>query len=421
MTKRKNESQIEMEVALFRSKLKDELDQGLKPILKPNCHLRDGKIFMMCVVCKEEKERTTEFFYPNHGGKKFKTCRSGKEALHNSQSCPCILCATNRPIEFHKTEDGFVYNLIRTYKNDGLTMKWFYKTLKQQQYVGPISGKKLQLVQTKLNSAGIHAYDNYTDHTEANCFLEVQNINVSQHEAIPCLFCAWKELYSCLIDQHVFPEKQNNSQHLEFVRSQYFVKPKDIGIIQSNLGHIEYKQQKRNLHFTSILRTAIYGHIRRDIEAKRFELPKNITRLQFIDIVFDNSIKQLEKQLWKCGYTDVNLTIVNLWTRFSFERIDDDLPHFTQTGELTNIVFICRLLNSAKKLSKEVIMDYLLHQNLIDVPDYVRILINTKSSKDWVTPKLWSQREIDLFEFVSSNFTNNTLSCDYCFLKNQIE
>jgi hypothetical protein len=136
--------------------------------------------------------------------------------------------------------------------------------------------------------------------------------------------------------------------------------------------------------------------------------------------VFNNSIQQFEKQSWKCGYSNVNLTIENFWTRFSFERINDDLPHFTQLGELTNIVFICRLLNTYKKLSQEKIMDMFLHQNLIFVPDHIRFFIDPNSSLDQVAPKVWTQREIDLFEFTSFNFTNNTLDCDYCFLKKQI-
>jgi hypothetical protein len=293
-------------------------------------------------------------------------------------------------------------------------------------FVGPISGKKLQLVPSNIDCVGIHAYDNNKDHTPDNCFLEVQELNVPQWEAIPCLFCAWKELYNCILNQYLFPEKQDNLQHLEHVRSQYFATPKDIGIIGSQAKtqfyrQQFYRQQLLRLHFPTILRNAIKRHIEQDIKKKRFQFPTNVTRSEFLNMVFDNSIAQLEKQLWKCAYSNVNLTIVNLWTRFSFERINDDMSHFTQLGELTNIVFICRLLNTRKKLSKEKIMNLFLHQNWIDVPDYVRLLINPNSSLDWIAPKVWTKREIDLFEFISSDFTNNTLSCDYCFLKNQIE
>jgi hypothetical protein len=51
MTKRKSVADIEVEVAMFRSKLQDELNQGLEIVLKRNCDRIDGKIFMRCVVC----------------------------------------------------------------------------------------------------------------------------------------------------------------------------------------------------------------------------------------------------------------------------------------------------------------------------------------------------------------------------------
>jgi hypothetical protein len=66
-------------------------------------------------------------------------------------------------------------------------------------------------------------------------------------------------------------------------------------------------------------------------------------------------------------------------------------------------------------------MDMFLHQNLIPVPDFIRTKLDPNSSLDQVAHKVWTQREIDLFEFTSSNFTNDTLSCDYCFLKKQIK
>ncbi len=40
MPKRKSKYDVEMEVALFRSKLQDELDQALDIVLKPNCYNR---------------------------------------------------------------------------------------------------------------------------------------------------------------------------------------------------------------------------------------------------------------------------------------------------------------------------------------------------------------------------------------------
>lgn len=54
-----------------------------------------------------------------------------------------------------------------------------------------------------------------------------------------------------------------------------------------------------------------------------------------------------------------------MWTRFSFERLNNDLPHFNENAELPNCVFICRLFNSAHQLSKRMSLEYLLTQKLV--------------------------------------------------------
>jgi hypothetical protein len=416
MTKRKSVNDTEMEVAFFQYKLQDELDRRLEITLKDNCFLIDGKVLMMCTKCKKLKERTTKNFVAKSGDNNFLTSRAGHEFV----TTICRVCNTEKNSLFRQTEVGFINSLLSSYKQYGLTVNWFYEKLKEQEGFGTISGIKLKLVLGEINSAGIHKHDNNKDHTPDNCFLEVQEINVPQHEAIPCLFCSWKELYNCILHQSMFPDQQDNSKHLEYIRSQYRVIAKDIGIIGFKVNTVLYCKQLRDRHFPTILRNAIQRHIGNDIRLKLFHLPTNISRSNFLKIVYDNSIQQLEKQLWKCGYTNINLTFENIWTRFSFERIDDDLPHFTQTGELTNIVFICRLLNTTKKLSQQKIIDYFLHQNLIPVPDCIRFKIDPNSSLDLVAPRLWTQREIDLLQFTSLK-TNNTLSCDYCFLKNQIK
>jgi hypothetical protein len=419
MIKRKSKYDVEIDVGIFRSKLQDELEQGLEINLKPNCYLIDNKIFMICARCGEAKERTSANFAMDHARdtkKHFSSYRAGWEPLQNSESTPCVECKSKLFKTWHRTEDGFIKNLVSSYVSTGLSIEWFRKILQEQGGKGPISGTILQLITKKVNCVSIHKYDNSKEHTPDNCFLEVQEINVAQWEAIPCLFCAWKNLFTKILDQYM--NEQDNSEYLSFVRSQYFVKPKDIDIIHYNAKY--YNKQKLYYHFPSILNQAIKNHIRGDIENKRFAFPDNIDRLEFVKIVYHNSIKQLEKQLWKCAYTDVNMSIENLWTRFSFERINGILPHFTQLGELTNIIFVCRLLNASRQLSKDKIIVYFLHQNLVPIPDWIRFQINPHSSKDDVAPALWTKREIDLLEFTSLK-PNNTSNCNYCFLKKQIK
>lgn len=116
----------------------------------------------------------------------------------------------------------------------------------------------------------------------------------------------------------------------------------------------------------------IENHITSDIKKKRFKLPKNTTSAQFAKIVYPHAIIQLEKQKGRCAFIGIALTVENIWTRFSLDRIDNNLPHFEQDGTLSNSVFVCRLFNGPKHLSSEIIHGYFLTQILVRIPDDVR-------------------------------------------------
>jgi hypothetical protein len=140
----------------------------------------------MCCLLRTKRNEQLNFFLSDFGGRNFLTCRAGFETLHST----CRPCNNNVCQSLRTTEEGFVNSLLLSYKKHGLTVPWFYEKLKEQQGVGPISGVKLKLTLGEINSIGIHAYNNDKDHTPYNCFLEIQELNVCQHEAIPCLFCS---------------------------------------------------------------------------------------------------------------------------------------------------------------------------------------------------------------------------------------
>ncbi len=117
----------------------------------------------------------------------------------------------------------------------------------------------------------------------------------------------------------------------------------------------------------------IHHNIQQDIKVGRFTLPTNITKKQFSNMVYVNSIKQLEKQKAKCGLTEIGLTYKRQWNEFSFERINNLLPHFEQDGSMPNCIFICRVLNVPRQLSKKMILEYFLQQILVEVPANVRL------------------------------------------------
>jgi hypothetical protein len=414
--KRRN---IEMEVDLFRSKIQDALDQGITIHVKPNCELIGNKLFMKCIRCNQLKERTTEHFHQRNKGKNFLTSLAGDEHLENSSTKPCIQCVREVSQELHSFEGVHVFSLVSHYRQDGITEEWMWETLKTQRNVGPISGQILKFGTSEKRVVGIHKYDNSKEHIPSNCFLEFQDMNVSQHKAIPCLFCAWKDLYTRLLDQFVNPYI-DNSQHLLDMRLQYKMTIKDLGILYNKHNRQMYELQVQNRVFPRILRHAIQYHISEDIVKKRFKLPTNISRTQFVDIVFKNSLNLLDEQSWKCAYSHVNMTIENIWTRFSFERINDKISHFTESGKVSNIVFICRLLNTSEKLSRMKLLDNLLHQNLVEIPNTIRMQINPNSSENWVAPLIWNQQEIDLLEFTPYVISKDSLLCNKCQLFNNV-
>ena len=245
--------------------------------------------------------------------------------------------------------------------------------MNEQQGRGLISGMILRLEASSENRASIHRYNNSEDHYPFNVFLETLEINVQQNDAIECLFTAWRDLYERLINCFIEGPKTDFS-YMRVVRNHYHISPKALGITGSGRGYnkAQYTRELSQWHLPSILAGMIHDHINRDIKRGIFEYPTTMTKKQFHKLVYEKSLLLLDSQKWRCSYTDVLMTIEKSWTRFSFERIDNDLPHFTQAGDLTNIVFICRLLNGNPQFSRAKILTYLLHQPMVQVPFNVR-------------------------------------------------
>lgn len=353
-------------VKMFNEKLDEHIAQGKELHLKKNCIFQDGKIIMMCVSCNIFKPRTPEFFDINHGGKNAHNLEPGHEYLHNSKSRPCKKCFSVSDQKYRATEDGFIMNLLNNYPL--LSVTWFYETLKKQGGKGLISNKKMKFTTNGEYCLGIHRKYNVKEHIPENCFLEIQEMNVQQGDGIPDLFEAWKSIYRHFVSSF---EKNDKTDYLQKFQEQYHLKPNDIGIFYAD-GNNLYNKARRAKHFPTILRRKIGDHLDADINKNRFQLPPNVSRAQFINMVYPNAIVQLEKQKARCGYTNVGLTIENSWTRFSFERIKNDLPHFTSDGKLPNCILICRLFNAPRQLSTRKILDIFLNQILVEVPIEVR-------------------------------------------------
>jgi hypothetical protein len=368
---------VAADTKLIEDKLRTYLASAKKLKLKKGCKLENGQMFMMCVVCEIFRPRTTEYFDASMGGSNFVTSLPGHEYLCNSISRPCKKCWVVLSQKHHATESGFIRHLLwASYPK--LTVEWFYDTLQKQNGNGIITNMKLKLTTNSQNSAGIHRKDNSVDHVPENCFLEVQELNVPQYDSIPDLQAAWVEVYSLLVTYFDEDEPLDCFQPFQ---ENLTATPKSLGI-NINPRTYAYNKELRNKYLKYILHCDIRSHILEDVKKQRFKLPPETTMNQFVKLVYPNAIAQLKKQEGRCAYSHIGLTIPNLWTRFSFERLDNNLPHFTNDGKLPNCVFICRLFNGSRQLSRKMILEYFLMQNLVKVPDNIRTKVQQILNSD---------------------------------------
>ncbi len=365
LSKRKKRD-INADIKMFQQKLESWMFQGKELNLKPGCELKDNTIFMECVNCKQKLHRTTEFFNAQ-SIMNFEDAEPGHEYLHNSITHPCKSCVNKMETDKRKTTEGFISNLVSHYPM--LTKKWFDETLEKQNGKGLITNTILNLTTNASNCAGIHRYDNNLGHTQLNCFLEVQELNVQQQEAIESLILAWIDVFNYVANE--FEGNIDDINYLQLFRDQFNKTRKDLGIGLEN-GRKNYNKQCCTQHFKTLLRQQIRSHIQNDVRAKRFKFPENFTMKDFVDKVYPHAILQLEKQHGYCGLTQHGLTSKQQWNQISLERINNNLPHFTQDGKLPNCMFICRLFNVRRQLSSKMILEYFLTQILVPISDKTR-------------------------------------------------
>jgi hypothetical protein len=366
---------VEADCALFKSKLREYLAEGKTLKLKKGCKFEDDEIWMECVQCHEYKLRNTRHFNSD-GSKHFATCPPGHEQLKNSKLYPCKECQKDDRDIDGATPKGFITCLLRPYP--ALSREWFAQTFEAQGGRGPISNFPMLLQKHVQNAAGIHRRDNSLGHIPENCFLEVQEINVSQYMAIPCLFAAWRSIYGELARR--FSENPDVTNFVELFRNQYYKTVSDLGCRAKGRSQ-EYEDFRHQRHFKTIVRIQIGHHIDEDLAQKRFTLP--FDRAAFSNVVYEKAILQLEKQNARCAYSDAGLTHTRAYNQMSFERVNNKLPHFDQDGGLSNCVFVCRLFNGKKQLSAKLILQYFLHQTMVPLSEQTR----AKAHQAWLEAK----------------------------------
>jgi hypothetical protein len=373
ITKKENEVKILNEEKLFQLKIDKYISEGNELVLKENCIFKDGSIYMQCVMCFIWFLRNTRYFMASAKGSNFETCEPGHENLNNSTTTPCKQCRSILDKQKRAISTNFIHCLLRQYEKYGFTEEVFYLLLKKQQGKGLITGIKMNLTTNSDNCVGIFKYDSLLDATPENVYLEVQELAVQGLQIID-LISIWSDIYQCMIEQFLNPVNEKHVAFLKFAKTQYYATPSSIGII-SGKDKAAYKKQLMEIHFTTIMKGAISHHVTSDIRMKRIVSRPNQATMETIE---KNVIKQLKKQKWKCAYSGLPMTIVNGVKRFSFERLNNNLRHFTETGELDNIVFVCRLFNTRRQLSNVKMLIYFLSQTLLPVPYNVRSIVESK-------------------------------------------
>lgn len=357
------------DVAVVVNKFQALQASTIRPLLKLGDIFEDGVIKMKCVKCLVFYPRTPEYFYLKNF-KNFVRARAGWESLSNSAKNPCIKCMNKLTAKLCDTEDGFVCRLLQKYPE--LTNEWFYQTLKKQASRGAITNVVMKLTTNQSNCVGIHRKDNSQDHRPENCFLEVQELNVQQWDAIPDLTEAWKCVFQHFVNAFT-RGCEDTVDHMQLFRDQLALTPKDLGLtFESCGGKNAYCVQCYKLHFQTCLERRIRNNIERDLKKKRLELVDGISVKQLGAAVYPNALNQLEKQHGCCFYSQIGLTHIGSWSQLSLERLDNNLPHFTNDGQLNNCVFICRLFNVPKQLSTTLLLQYFLEQKLVAVSAVVR-------------------------------------------------
>lgn len=113
----------------------------------------------------------------------------------------------------------------------------------------------------------------------------------------------------------------------------------------------------------------IASHIDNDIKKGRLVMSdsdKKKLKQKVKQPLFDKLISQGAA----CVYSGAPLSIKNAWNRFSMDRLDESKPHFTIEGDISNIVFICRMLNtSSTGLNRKKLMETVLTQPLVPISD----------------------------------------------------
>jgi hypothetical protein len=357
------EEKWKQEECEIREKIKKLREQGIQWALPQNCVLQGDQLYQKCEHCECYKERTSRNFLPaNYKGKNFDVIN---QIFHL-----CRTCANKLRME-KEVGERYIRKIAHRYLDDGLTKEIVKKKLAEQNYRGLITGVKLKLEPNTDNAISIHRYDNKKTehpHEEKNIFLEVCELNIAQHDAIPSLFTSYTQLYAHLKTGFLVPFLESDTRVAAF-RLAISQTPSDMGI--------EGPDRRKTMdedHLPTVLRHRIRKAYDADCAKKELGLTKltGEARDQYLNKVFVSAWHKLEAQRFVCAYSGLPLSASLGFNQLSIENLDNDRPHFEADGTMSNSVFICRLFNNRVQLSPQKLWYYFINQSLLPIP-WVRL------------------------------------------------
>jgi hypothetical protein len=255
----------------------------------------------------------------------------------------------------NSTPDGYIRTLCSNYEN--ITPKDVWEKYKELKGVSPITGVPMVLEPNAEHRVSIHNLDN-TDKGHSNWTLDLFELNVSQHYAIPCLRQAYTAVYETL--NTIFEDGVDTAVDVAKFRANFNSTPTENGVT-TGCGTPEYDRQLLKMHLPHIIGQVIAYHCQSDIKKERMERPPEFKK-------FKAKLKQkvvdlFTKQHGRCFYSGITMTIHNEWTRFSLERLDNTKAHFNEDGTIPDTtVLICRLFNVTAQMSRAKVLTYSLHE-----------------------------------------------------------
>jgi hypothetical protein len=360
-------------------------------------------VYETCVCCGIEYPLTPNYFHTEYSEHKKPNLEreSGKELISNSSFYGCILCSKKKSEERSKTKDEIMRLMIKT-NNGDLTTKWLEKQLEKQNNRCDITNIPLILERGFFYSASVQNNGEGNLHYQKNCVVIMQCLQVQEH-SIKNLKDAWKQILLLMKKEKESPSdttqflqeldiKFSNTPEQNGVTAPTQIYEDDVGrcgfIIKGKecrricvkyktvcLLHLsneekkeinnnpdlkkqvtnikkkknpEYSSQCANLHLPRIIRDQVERYYAIDHRSKERKDKSSIKKLEPNDIV-----KKIHSQEGKCYFSGVpfsfNRSDPNYW---SLERIDNSQHH-----TIENTVLVCRIMNGATQLTKEIIED----------------------------------------------------------------